>query len=286
VDQLTQSITAASLAMILIGAADAINKGARRQDVPIGSYLIVQTTFYTVIVLLLALLSGGIKWQHADIVFSVLGALFGFAGFTLMLHSLTHGQASVNYAIFRSSFVLSTAAAVLLLNERLFMSKIIGVTLACLAIFLFFYEPKRQTVICRSLFIALIAMFVAAGFHLVVKLSTRVFSSPLSFILLMNIFFGIFVLLYNFLFGYFKFPKATFIFAPMNGSLMGLGTFFYVTALQEGELSTVMPIMQLSFIITAILTVFLLKEEINMHKILAILCAAIAIIVLGMFRNH
>jgi len=279
---MTPSITAAFLAMMLIGAADAINKRARQQSVPIGSYLIIQSIFYTLIVLLLASLSGGIKWQRADVVFSLLGAIFGFAGFTLMLHSLTHGHASVNYAIFRSSFVFSTAAAVLLLNERLFMSKIVGIAFACLAIFLFFYEPKRQTVMYKSLITALVAMFVAAGFQLIVKLSTQVFSSPISFILLMNIFFGIFVLFYNIIFGRFRFPRTTFLLAPVNGILMALATFFYVTALQKGELSTAIPIIQLSFIITAILSALFLKEDIGMLKVFGIICAAIAILVLGM----
>ena len=227
--------------------------------------------------------SCGIKCQRADLVFGLLGAVFGFTGFTLMLHSLTHGHASVNYAIFRSSFVFSSAAALLLLHERLLISKIAGIALAVFAIVLFFYEPKRQAMMSKSLITALIAMFVAAGFQLIVKLSTRSFSSPLSFILLMNIFFAIFVIVYNIILGSFKFPKSTFLYAPFNGILMALGTFFYVTALQKGDLSTAIPIIQLSFIITAILSMIFLQEEIRMRKVLGIICAAIAIMILGTF---
>jgi uncharacterized membrane protein len=280
---MTTAISAALLAMMLIGAADTINKRARQRAVPIGSYLIVQSIFYTLIILLLASFSGGIKWQRADLVFGLLGAVFGFTGFTLMLHSLTHGRASVNYAIFRSSFVFSSAAALLMLNERLVISKTAGIALAVFALVLFFYEPKRQTVVFKSLITALIAMFVAAGFQLIVKISTRAFSSPLSFILLMNIFFAIFVLAYNIILGSFKFPRSTFLLAPFNGMLMGLGTFFYVTALQKGDLSTAIPIIQLSFIITAILSTIFLKEEIPIRKVFGIICAAIAIIILGIF---
>lgn len=280
---MTTAISAALLAMMLIGAADTINKRARQRAVPIGSYLIVQSIFYTLIILLLVSFSGGIKWQRADLVFGLLGAVFGFTGFTLMLHSLTHGRASVNYAIFRSSFVFSSAAALLMLNERLVISKTAGIALAVFAIVLFFYEPKRQTVVFKSLITALIAMFVAAGFQLIVKISTRAFSSPLSFILLMNIFFAIFVLAYNIILGSFKFPRSTFLLAPFNGMLMGLGTFFYVTALQKGDLSTAIPIIQLSFIITAILSTIFLKEEIPIRKVFGIICAAIAIIILGIF---
>lgn len=278
---MTASVSAALLAMMLIGSADTINKRARQRSIPIGSYLIIQSIFYTLVILLLALISGGIKLQRADLVFGLLGGVFGFTGFTLMLHSLTHGQASVNYAIFRSSFVFSSAAALLLLNEPLMISKIAGIALAAFALILFFYEPRRKPVMFRSLMTAMIAMFVAAGFQLIVKLSTRVFSSPLSFILLMNLFFAIFVLAYNIALGSFKFPKSTFSLAPFNGILMALGTFFYVTALQKGDLSTAIPIIQLSFIITAILSVILLKEKIGTLKVLGIICAAIAIIILG-----
>lgn len=281
-NEVTASVSAALLAMVLIGSADAINKRARQRSIPIGSYLIIQSIFYTLVILLLALIAGGIKFQRADLVFGLLGGIFGFAGFTLMLHSLTRGQASVNYAIFRSSFVFSSTAAVLLLNERLMISKSAGIALAVFALILFFYEPRRQPVMFKSLITALIAMFVAAGFQLIVKLSTRVFSSPLSFILLMNLFFAIFVLAYNLVLGSFKFPKSTFSLAPCNGILMGLGTFFYVTALQKGDLSTAIPIIQLSFVVTAIFSIIFLKEEIGIRKVFGITCAAIAIIILGM----
>jgi len=275
-------ITAALLAMILIGAGDVINKRVRQLAVPIGSYLIVQTVSFIVFILLLAFLSGGIKWQPSDIQFALFTAIFGFAGVTLMLHSLTHGYASVNYAIFRSSFVLSTAAAILLMQETLSTLKIAGIALTCLAIFLFFYERGRFAAWNRSLLIAVVAMIVAAGFQILLKMSTRVYSSPLSFILLMNIFFGIFVILYNIFFGNFKFPKTTFLLAPANGILMAFATLFYVTALHKGDLSTAVPVIQLSFIITAILSAKFLKERISRLRVVGIVCAAISILILGL----
>ncbi|UCG30164.1 MAG: DMT family transporter [candidate division WOR-3 bacterium] len=277
------SVTAALIAMVLIGSADILNKLARQRGVPIGSYLIIQTLSHTLIILILSLLSGGIQWQSSDILYSLITAIFGFTGVTLMLHSLTQGHASVNYTIFRSSFVLSAAAAILLMQETLSAQKIAGIVLTCLAIFTFFYEPGRFAAKKRSLSIAILAMIVAAGFQIVLKMSTRVFSSPLSFILLMNLFFSSFVILYNILFGNFKFPKVTFILAPANGILTALATLFYVTALHKGELSTAVPIIQLSFVITAILSATFLKEHVGAFRFAGIICAAIAVVSLGMF---
>lgn len=268
--------------MVLIGSADILNKIARQRGVPIGSYLIIQTISHTLIILILSLLSGGIQWQNSDILYSLLTAIFGFTGVTLMLHSLTQGHASVNYTIFRSSFVLSAAAAILLMQETLSAQKIAGIVLACLAIFTFFYEPGRFPAKKRSLFIAMLAMIVAAGFQIVLKMSTRVFSSPLSFILLMNVFFFSLTIIYNIIFGNWKFPNATFLFAPFNGFLMALATYFYVTALRTGELSTTVPIIQLSFTITAILSMVFLKERANTFKIAGIIGATIAITLIGL----
>lgn len=278
---MSPGITAAIMAMILIGTADVINKRARQAAIPIGSYLIVQAIFFTLTIFVLALFSAGIRFQSTDVIYSMLAAVFGFAGFTLMLHSLTHGHASINYAIFRSSFVFSSAAAIIVLNEVLSMNKIIAIVAACSAIVLFFFEPKRRVMASRSLIMALVAMLIAAGFQFIVKLSTQVYSSPLSFILLMNFFFAALVLVYNILSGNWKFPRETFIWAPINGILMSSATFFYVTALHKGELSTTIPIIQLSFIITAVLSSVVLKEKLGSLKIVGIILAALAILVLG-----
>ena len=267
--------------MVLIGTADSINKHARQMAIPIGSYLIVQSISYTVVILFMALLSGGIRWQRADVVYGLLSAVFGFAGFTLMLHSLTHGQAGVNYAIFRSSFVFSAATAIVLLRETLYIGKISGIILTCLAIALFFYDPKHHSAVRKSLLTAFTAMLVAAGFQMIVKLSTRAFSSPLSYILLMNVFFCIFVVIYVIITHDFRFPRKTFVFAPVNGIMMALASFFYVTALQKGELSAVMPVIQLSFIITAIIAAVFLKDRIRARQIIGIICAGIAIVLMG-----
>lgn len=274
-------IIAALIAMILIGTADVINKRARQAEIPIGSYLIIQSVFFILTIFIFAAFSTGIKLQDTDLYYGLLAAVFGFSGFTLMLHSLTHGHASVNYAIFRSSFVFSSAGAIVFLSEALSLSKIVAVIAACAAIYMFFLGSKQRVMMNRPLIMALVAMLIAAGFQFIVKISTYVYSSPLSFILLMNLFFITFVIIYNVVLSNWKFPRQTFVWAPMNGVLMASATFFYVTALHQGELSTAIPIIQLSFIITALLSYFVLGEKISSLKIAGIILAALAIIILG-----
>ena len=277
------TIEFALLAMTLIGTADAINKQARKANIPIGSYLLIQAPFFTSVILIITIMFTGIKISTTDILFSLVGAIFSFAAFTLMLHSLTYGYASINYAIFRLSFIFSSVTAIIFLSESLSLGKGIGIILATCAILLFFYNPKQKVIQKKSLVFAICAMVSGSCFQLTLKFATQVFSSLPSFLLLMSIFFACFVVIYNTIFGNFKIPRKTFVYAPFNGILMALGSLFLLAALSRGEVSLVTPIVQLSFLITLILSVLYLKEKINVSQTVGIICAAIAIIILGNF---
>jgi uncharacterized membrane protein len=278
----SSAIPFALLALFFIGTADTINKRARQKAIPIGSYLLIQAPFFSATILFIIAISGGLKISALDIVYAGIGALFSFAAFTLMLHSLTHGYASINYAIFRLSLASSSAAAIIFLQEVVNLEKAIGILLAACSIFLFFYNPKQPTAFKKSMILAIIAMLFSSCYHITLKLATHVFSSTFSFLLLMSLFFFCLVVIYNVFTGKFNIPTTTFFYAPFNGVLMALGTLCGISALTRGEVSIVIPIIQLNFLITVILSVSFLKEKINIFQICGVSVAAIAIIVLGL----
>lgn len=276
------AIPFALFALFFIGTADAINKRARQKAIPIGSYLLIQAPFFSITILIITLLHGGFKITNIDIVYAGIGALFSFAAFTLMLHSLTHGYASVNYAIFRLSFISSAAAGIIFLQEILSIGKGIGIVLAACAILFFFYNPKQRIVIKISMMLAVMAMLLATCYHLTLKCATHVFSSTPSFLLLMSLFFFCLVVIYNIFTGKFKIPATTFLYAPFNGILMAFGTLCGIIALTRGDMSTVIPIVHLSFLITFGLSITVLGEKITRFHIIGIICATIAIVLLGL----
>jgi len=275
------SVKYALFAMALIGAGDAINKRSRQAGIPIGSYLLIQTIFFTCTIFVIALITTGIRIMGMDILYSLVGAIVSFAAFTLMLHSLTYGHASVNYAIFRLSFVLASGAAIIFLGEILTTAKIIGIILATIAILIFFYNPKQQVVSRKPLALALCAMMFGACFQFTLKLATQVYSSSPSFLLLMSLFFSSLVVVYYIISRRPPIPGKIFLYAPVNGILMATGSLFLIIALSEGDVSVVTPIVQLSFLLTMILSVMFLKEKITVFHIIGILCAAIAVTTLG-----
>ena len=276
-----RSILYALSALILIGISDSINKRARQVRIPIRSYLLIEAPFFASTVFIILLVQTGIKISSADIIYSIIGAVFSFAAFTLMLHSLTHGLAHINYAIFRLSFVFSSTAALIFMHENIGFSKILGLTFAVLAIMIFFMVKDRQKYLKKALIIAICAMFINAIYQIFLKLATRIYSSSPSFLFLMSIFFGIMVVIYNLIKGKISVPRATFLYAPAHGIIMAIGALLYINAVALGEVSTVIPIVQLSFLVTLLISAIFLKEKIYPQRLIAISLAVLSIAFLG-----
>ncbi|HEX7319577.1 MAG TPA: DMT family transporter [bacterium] len=272
------SIQYALLALILIGIGDAINKKARLDGIPISSYLLVQTPCFGLTILVITLARGGIRIAPSEIMLAIIGTALSFAAFTLMLHSLSRGQASINYAIFRLSFVFSSIAAIVLLNEACHATKVIGVACAFAAIVLFSLKSGAQSPVIT----AVAAMFLNSGYQVVLKIATRTMILLPAFLLAMSLMFFVAVIAYYLWSGHPPVPKRTFLYAPANGLIMSLGTLSTLFSLSRGDLSTVTPLTQLSFIVTAAVSVLFLKERLTLLNWIGIAIAVIAIAILGL----
>jgi len=275
------SIQYALLALILIGIGDAINKKARLDGIPISSYLLVQAPCFGLTILVITLVRGGISIAPSQFLLAVIGTVLSFAAFTLMLHSLSHGQASINYAVFRLSFVFSSIAAIVFLNETCRATKVIGVACAFAAIMLFSLKPDARSRAYKPVIIAVAAMFLNSGYQVVLKIATRTMVLLPAFLLAMSVMFLAAVIAYYLWSGHPPIPKRTFLYAPANGLIMSLGTLTTLFSLSRGDLSTVTPLMQLSFIVTAAASVLFLKERLTFSNWTGIALAVIAIAVLG-----
>ena len=127
----------------------------------------------------------------------------------------------------------------------------------------------------------LLTILVIAFLSTSMKLATQVFTSSPPFLLLMSLFFCCMVIIYNLFFGNFKISAKFFFCAPINGIFMALGSLFLIIALSRGDVSTVTPVVQLSFLITLILSIAFLKESINIFQVINVIFATIPIICIG-----
>jgi transporter family protein len=261
----------ALIAILLIGGGDAVSKKARLDGIPISRYLLFQSPVFSAIVLLIALNTGGLKLTRVDFLYSLVGGVLSFGAFAVMLHSLTRGQASTNYAIFRISFVFSSAAAVVIFHETISPMKIVGVVLAVCAILLFFGPGARATLTAVG------AMAINAGFQLFLKAAARVVGSGGSFLFLMSLVFMVLTIIYNIAGSRDRLMLRATRYAIPNGILMGIGTLCVIGALAHGEASRVLPVVQLSFVITAAAAALFLGEKLTRLHLAGIVSAVLAI---------
>lgn len=277
---ISPAVEYALYALICIGTGDAINKRARQVGIPVSAYLLVQSPFFLCAVLLIALFTTGIRLDRADIMYSIVVAVFSFAAFTLMLISLDQGNASVNYAIFRLSFVFSSALALVIFNETLTLNRIIGILIAAAALFVFFKGTDARTTLKRTLLYAIAAMIFNVLFQLSLKFATTVYTASPSFLLSTAFFFSLLVIAYNLLNRRKAVPKITLLYAPLNGILSALGALFMLIALSQGEVGFVFPLIHMSFVVTFVIAISFLGEKPGRMQILGVTCAAAAIMVL------
>ena len=129
---MSESIEYALGALLLYGVADFVYKRGAAAGAEPHHFLMVQTWFFTPCALLYGLASGTLVFNVAALWGAVAGvcAVIGYYNFA---HSLRSGSVSTNATIFRLSFAVTVALAVLVLKEPLTAPKVAGLVLVVAA---------------------------------------------------------------------------------------------------------------------------------------------------------
>jgi hypothetical protein len=204
--------------------------------------------------------------------------------------SLSTGDVSVVAPVFRSSFVLASLLAILFLDEHITFVKMVAFTLSVIAAFLLLSQlkpnssnitpsPKIRNTI-RNLVIATVFMGVtgfiyklgaiAGGNSISIMNGQAIIFFPLAFI-------ACYVkerkIVFVWKYLYLGFAAAMFLLASL---------FLLLEALKFGPASTIVPISQMSFIVSAITGILLFKEKFTWKKAIGLACAIGAIILLSL----
>ncbi len=274
--------------MCFYGLGDVIFKMAARKGLPSHQFLIMQTIFFLPSALVLGIASSSI---HFGVPF-----LYGMsAGVTLYFSllyfaiSLSAGDVSVVAPVFRSSFILSATLAILFLNEPLTVYKTLAFLLLAFSAFLLLSNlnvhvnhvvqstQKNKTI--RTLAIATVLLGIT-GF--IYKLGAIAGGNSISILT------GQAVIFFTLAFAscYHKEKKIIFVWKYIYlgffaALFLFLGLYLLLEALKYGPASTIVPISQMSFVVTAIAGIFIFKEKILWQKILGLACSIAAIFLLA-----
>src|SRR5258707_3683614 len=120
-------------AMLFFAIGDLIYKRGATAGAPPHHFLMVQSWVFMPTVALYGLLTGSLTFITGTL-WGALAGLVILIGLYNFAHSLKSGSISVNAPIFRLSFVITSALAVVLLGEPLTPYKIAGIALALAAL--------------------------------------------------------------------------------------------------------------------------------------------------------
>ena len=282
-----------AVAALLIGAlGDLLYRVAQQRGIDAPNFVFWQSTIFTAIIWSVAVGSwlilgddGPIDFIHSSTWFyGVPAGVLAYSGLTLFVASLRTGDASVNAPIFRLNFVVTAFGAILILRESADLLKMVGILLAIVAV-LVLLNVTQITAIrsnARSILLAVAAsiLFGLQGLISKAGLDTGdITAVPL--ILTQTIGFQQAAILTLVRSRNFRITRPVVHFAPGIAVIQILWAVLLFESLRIGDASISYPIVQMSFVITAILAVLFLKEEMNWSKGAGLVIAIIAVAILG-----
>jgi uncharacterized membrane protein len=281
-------ILLALCSMCFYGFGDVIFKFAAKKGIPSHIFLVMQTIFFLPSALALGFLTGTLHFGVPYMFGMCAGITLYFALFYFAI-SLSTGDVSVVAPIFRSSFVLSAILAIIFLHESITIFKVIAFICLVIAAFLLLsnlqsapqktVDPLAKKKTIRTLTIATFLMGIT-GF--IYKLGAMAGGNSISIVNGQAIIF--FPL--AFLSCYHQEKKIIILWKYVHLGFLAafclfVGMFLLLEALKVGPASTIVPISQMSFVVTAMLGILIFKEKLSFKKAIGLFLTIGAILLLS-----
>jgi len=252
---------------------------------PPHQFLMVQSWVFAPSVLLYAMGTGSLHFVASSL-WGALAGLFILVGFYNFAHSLRTGSISINAPVFRLSFVLTAALAVLLLREPPTPYKMAGIALALIAAWLLLGAPAREHAArseSRSSLVRVLVATVSVGAgNFIYTLGLRAGATPGSLIVAQA---AVVITLASVFAGAvdcgIRPSGAALRYAPRAAVLLALAFVFMVEGMARAEASVVVPIAQMGFVIAVLLGIFVLHERVTVRKVIGLASALAALAVLA-----
>ncbi|MBE6369689.1 MAG: hypothetical protein E7056_05980 [Lentisphaerae bacterium] len=227
----------------------------------------------------------------ATILWGMISGFFSVGGNLLMLDAMRSLDAGVCATIYRLNLVPVTVGAALLLNEDISMLQYAGILCACGAVCAFIPRSRGENKVRKTLSAAFIIMIVASLMRAAMGLSYRygfLHGASEKYVVVINSLFWIFG---GVIYAYWRerslMPysrqdwKNLFFLGGFSGALVTGIVITMALATKLGNASVVLPISQMSFLLTGALGIWLLKEKLTWSKALAFALGVVAILLLS-----
>lgn len=272
-------------ALVCNGLVDIVYKRAAGAGVKPHHLMMMQSPIYGACVLAYGIVSGTLVFDRASL-WGVVAAVFAFTGFYNFARSLAGGAVTVNAPIFRLSFVITALLAVLLLGEPLTFATLAGLAFALVAVW--FLLAARAADLARArvsqtaiLRVAVATVSVGIG-NLIYKVGLEAGATPAGLLVVQAICVISLSAAFNLAAdGRIRPPLATLRYATASAVLFATAFTLMVEALARGPASTLVPIAQLGFVVTALIGLVVLRESWTARKGIGLAAAVLALATLA-----
>tara|TARA_Y100000588_G_C14209710_1_gene906188 strand:+ start:70 stop:909 length:840 start_codon:yes stop_codon:yes gene_type:complete len=278
---LDPAIFFALFSLFSLGCSDFLYKLSHKWDVKPSTFMLFQNLTILPAAFGVVFFRGEFIWND----FLILGLVNGFMAFLaflFVLFSLKETGAISVVTIIRLNFIITSILAIMFLSEHLTNYKAFAIFLSVISIlsigFDRFIFPKEK----KSFFYAFLSMCLFGLIGFFIKLSLGFGAFPSGMIAAQT--FGVFTFTIPYAFiRREKLPKKRLaLIIPFVCGILTFASYLSLSfALLYGEAIVITPIVQLSFVFTAILSILFFKERLTLKKGLGILFAVFAVFILS-----
>lgn len=275
---MADGIAPALCAMVFYGLADWVYKRAAARGVEPHHFLALQSCFFTPGVFLYGLATGTLGTGVAFLWGMLAGALVYVALYNFA-RSLKAGAVSIVVPVYRLSFAITVLLAVWLLDEPLTGWKFAGLAASLVAVWLLLggaapATPANWPAVARVV-VATLSMGVVS---LLYKFGTNAGGSPATILAgQATVFLPLTLVVALVRDRGFRPPAGAWRHSAMAGLLLLSGLLMLIAGLQRGQASVLVPVAQLSFVVTVGLGIAFLGERLTRRKALGLAFAVAAL---------
>ncbi len=271
---MTSGVAFAFGAMICFGLSDLVYKRAAGAGVAAHQLMMVQSWLYGLLVLIYGYATGALHF-NLQALWGVLAGVFAYTGFYNFARSLAGGSVSINAPIFRLSFTLTAALAVLLLGEPLGMFKVLGLACALIAVWLLLGSAQgvapqgaKMGPKMRSSLVRVLVATTAVGIsNLIYKVGLTAGSTPVALLAAQAaLVMSLSSLMTLRIEGRIHFTRTAAAHAGVTAVLLTSAFILLFEGLARGEASRLVPIAQMGFVVTAAVGFLFLREPYTARK--------------------
>ncbi len=228
------------------------------------------------------------RFDHESVLYGLISGAVLIVANILLLEGFHGVDASVGSTIYRLNFVVVVFLAPFFLAEQLTLQKLGGVAFAVASVFLMSWSgnskpgPWGRTV---PFFVLLVigASILRGLMGFFYKVGTMHGVDVNAFLFINALFWVVGGLIYSVMFEEgLRIDRSVIFYGIISGLLVvGIASFLFLSV-KAGEAIIAVPIAQLSFVVTAVLSVWLLKEPVTHQRVLGIFCAVMTILILSL----